>query len=285
MTNGGKQAVYESFQVLLNDGDEVIIPTPFWTSYPEAVKLAGGKPVEVFAGADRGFEPDIAAIEAARTERTKAIIITSPNNPTGAVWSRETIRAIGEWAVEHHVWVISDEIYEHLNYDGAKTAYVASRSPECRDQLLVLNGVAKPTRCPAGELAGWSPRARRQGRRQAAGPFELQRFQRSAASGARRVAGSLDEVHMMRESFDAAARHCRRPERYPRRPLPDAHRCVLCVPRCDRPAGQAARRERHRREHVFRTRRGAAGRGPCRRGSGRGVRRSRIPAFLVCAGR
>mgnify|MGYP002229601369 CR=1 FL=1 len=157
VTNGGKQAVYESFQVLLNDGDEVIIPTPFWTSYPEAVKLAGGKPVEVFAGADRGFEPDIAAIEAARTERTKAIIITSSNNPTGAVWSRETIRAIGEWAVEHHVWVISDEIYEHLNYDGAKTAYVASRSPNAATSCWCSTASPKPTRCPAGELAGWSP--------------------------------------------------------------------------------------------------------------------------------
>lgn len=103
VTNGGKQAVYEAFQILLNDGDEVIIPTPYWTSYPEAVKLAGGVPVEVFAGADRSFEPDIDAIEAARTARTRAIIVTSPSNPTGAVWSRETIGAIGRWAVEHHV--------------------------------------------------------------------------------------------------------------------------------------------------------------------------------------
>ena len=113
------------------------------------------KPVEVFAGADRGFEPDIAAIEAARTERTKAIIITSPNNPTGAVWSRETIRAIGEWAVEHHVWVISDEIYEHLNYDDAKTAYVASRSPNAATSCWCSTVSPRPTRCPAGELAGW----------------------------------------------------------------------------------------------------------------------------------
>lgn len=117
VTNGGKQAVYESFQILLNDGDEVIIPTPYWTSYPEAVKLAGGVPVEVFAGADRNFEPSLEDLEAARTERTKAIIVNTPNNPTGAVWNPETVKAIGEWAVEHHVWVISDEIYEHLNYE------------------------------------------------------------------------------------------------------------------------------------------------------------------------
>ena len=93
VTNGGKQAVYESFQILLNDGDEVIIPTPYWTSYPEAVKLAGGVPVEVFAGADRNFEPSLEDLEAARTERTKAIIVNTPNNPTGAVWNPETVKA------------------------------------------------------------------------------------------------------------------------------------------------------------------------------------------------
>ena len=101
VTNGGKQAVYESFQILLNDGDEVIIPAPYWTSYPEAVKLAGGVPVEVFAGADVNFEPSLEALEAARTEHTKAIIVNSPNNPTGAVWKPETVEAIGRWAVEH----------------------------------------------------------------------------------------------------------------------------------------------------------------------------------------
>ena len=143
VTNGGKQAVYESFQILLNEGDEVIIPTPYWTSYPEAVKLAGGVPVTVFAGADRNFEPSIEAIEAARTEHTKAIIVNTPNNPTGAVWKPETVKAIAQWAIEHHVWVISDEIYEHLNYDGAKTTYIGAAVPEVRSQLLVLNGVAK----------------------------------------------------------------------------------------------------------------------------------------------
>ena len=154
VTNGGKQAVYEAFQILLDEGDEVIIPAPYWTSYPEAVKLAGGVPVEVFAGADRNFEPDIDAIEAARTERTKAIIVTTPNNPTGAVWKPETVKAIGEWALEHHVWVISDEIYEHLNYDGAKTTYIGAVVPEVRGQLLVLNGVGKTYAMP-GWRVGW----------------------------------------------------------------------------------------------------------------------------------
>ena len=154
VTNGGKQAVYESFQILLNDGDEVIIPAPYWTSYPEAVKLAGGVPVEVFAGADVNFEPSLEALEAARTEHTKAIIVNSPNNPTGAVWKPETVEAIGRWAVEHHIWVISDEIYEHLNYDDAHTTYIGAAVPECRGQLLVLNGVAKTYAMP-GWRVGW----------------------------------------------------------------------------------------------------------------------------------
>ena len=207
VTNGGKQAVYESFQVLLNDGDEVIIPTPFWTSYPEAVKQAGGKPVEVFAGADRGFEPDIAAIEAARTERTKAIIITSPNNPTGAVWSREAIRAIGEWAVEHHVWVISDEIYEHLNYDDAHTTYIGAAVPECRGQLLVLNGVAKSYAMPCWR-GGWMVAplevAKAAAKLQGHMTSNVANISQRAALAA--VAGPLDEVHEMRRAFDARRR-------------------------------------------------------------------------------
>ena len=203
VTNGGKQAVYEAFQILLNDGDEVIIPTPYWTSYPEAVKLAGGVPVEVFAGADRAFEPDIEAIEAARTERTKAIIVTSPSNPTGAVWSRETIEAIGRWAVEHHVWVVSDEIYEHLNYDGAKTAYIGAVVPEVRDQLLVLNGVAK-TYAMTGWRVGWmvapEPVAKAASKLQGHMTSNVANVSQRAALAA--VAGDLDAVYAMREAFD-----------------------------------------------------------------------------------
>ena len=108
----------------------------------------------VFAGADRNFEPSIEDIEAARTEHTKAIIVNTPNNPTGAVWKPETVKAIAQWAIEHHVWVISDEIYEHLNYDGAKTTYIGAAVPEVRSQLLVLNGVAKTYAMP-GWRVGW----------------------------------------------------------------------------------------------------------------------------------
>ena len=203
VTNGGKQAVYEAFQILLDDGDEVIIPTPYWTSYPEAVKLAGGVPVEVFAGADRAFEPDINAIEAARTERTKAIIVTSPSNPTGAVWSRETIEAIGRWAVEHHVWVVSDEIYEHLNYDGAKTAYIGAVVPEVRDQLLVLNGVAK-TYAMTGWRVGWmvAPESVAKAASKLQGHMTSNVANVSQRAALAAVAGDLDAVYAMREAFD-----------------------------------------------------------------------------------
>lgn len=203
VTNGGKQAVYESFQILLNDGDEVIIPTPYWTSYPEAVKLAGGVPVEVFAGADRNFEPSLEGLEAARTERTKAIIVNTPNNPTGAVWNPETVKAIGEWAVEHHVWVISDEIYEHLNYDGAKTTYIGAAVPEVRDQLLVLNGVAKTYAMP-GWRVGWmiAPLdvAKAASKLQGHMTSNVNNISQRAAIAA--VSGSLDAVYEMREAFD-----------------------------------------------------------------------------------
>lgn len=207
VTNGGKQAVYSAFQILLNDGDEVIIPAPYWTSYPEAVKLAGGKPVEVFAGADRRFEPSIEAIEAARSERTKAIIVTSPNNPTGAVWSEQTIKAIGEWALAHHIWVISDEIYEHLNYDDAHTSYIGAVVPELRDQLIVLNGVAKTYAMP-GWRVGWlvapEPVAKAAAKLQGHMTSNVANVSQRAALAA--VSGSMDEVYRMREAFDVRRR-------------------------------------------------------------------------------
>ena len=130
VTNGGKQAVYESFQILLNDGDEVIIPAPYWTSYPEAVKLAGGVPVEVFAGADVNFEPSLEALEAARTEHTKAIFVYSPNNPSGAVYSKETIRKLAALLTKKSeengtpIFILADEPYREIAYDGVEVPYV-----------------------------------------------------------------------------------------------------------------------------------------------------------------
>ena len=122
VTNGGKQAVYQAFATLLDPGDEVLLPTPYWTTYPEAIRLAGGEPVDVFAGEDQDYLVTVEQLEAARTERTKVLLFCSPSNPTGAVYPPEQVRAIGEWALEHGVWVVTDEIYEHLVYDGVRAA-------------------------------------------------------------------------------------------------------------------------------------------------------------------
>ncbi|WEV74268.1 pyridoxal phosphate-dependent aminotransferase [Bifidobacterium sp. ESL0798] len=203
VTNGGKQAVYEALQIIVNPGDEVIIPAPYWTTYPEAVKLAGGKPVIVFSGAENGFEPTVEALEAARTPRTKAIFINTPSNPTGAVWGEETLRAVGQWALEHHIWILSDEIYEHLTYDGEKTAYIGAVVPEVRDQLIVLNGVAKTyamTGWRVGWLIGSVPVAKAAAKLQGHMTSNVADVCQQAAFTA--VSGSLDAVAMMRKAFD-----------------------------------------------------------------------------------
>ena len=119
---------------MVNPGDQVIVPAPYWVSYTEAIKLAGGEPVVVPFGAEQGFEPTVDGLEAARTDKTKAIILNSPSNPTGAVWSARTMAEIASWAKDHGIWVISDEIYEHMVYDGAQTAYIGAVAPEIRDQ-------------------------------------------------------------------------------------------------------------------------------------------------------
>ena len=207
VTNGGKQAVYQSFQILIDKDDEVIIPAPFWTSYTEMVKLAGGVPVEVFSGADQNFTPTVAQLEAARTDKTRAIILNTPSNPTGAVWPEATVRAIGKWALENHIWVISDEIYEHLNYDDAKTTYVGAVVPELRDQLLVLNGVAK-TYAMTGWRVGWmiAPErvAKAAAKLQGHLTGNVDNVAQCAALAA--VSGDLNEVHAMREAFDKRRR-------------------------------------------------------------------------------
>lgn len=154
VTNGGKQAVYEAFATIVDDGDEVILPAPYWTTYPEAIRLAGGVPTEVFAGADAGYLVTVEQLEAARTERTKALLFCSPSNPTGAVYSPEQTEAIGRWALEHGIWVITDEIYEHLVYDGAVATPMLAAVPELADTTIVLNGVAK-TFAMTGWRVGW----------------------------------------------------------------------------------------------------------------------------------
>jgi aspartate aminotransferase len=154
VTNGGKQAVYEAFATLLDPGDEVLVPTPFWTTYPEAIALAGGVPVHVFAGSDQDYLVTVEQLEAARTERTKVLLFVSPSNPTGAVYSPEQTKAIGEWAEEHGLWVISDEIYQNLVYDGLTAVSIVDAVPALADRTLLVNGVAK-TYAMTGWRVGW----------------------------------------------------------------------------------------------------------------------------------
>jgi aspartate aminotransferase len=154
VTNGGKMAVYEAFAALLDPGDEVLLPAPYWTTYPEAIKLAGGVPVEVIADEGSGYLTTVDQLEAARTARTKVLLFCSPSNPTGAVYSREQVEAIGRWAAGHGLWVITDEVYEHLVYGGAEFTSMPTAVPEIADRCVVLNGVAK-TYAMTGWRVGW----------------------------------------------------------------------------------------------------------------------------------
>ncbi|MFE7846592.1 pyridoxal phosphate-dependent aminotransferase [Microbacterium sp. NPDC057407] len=154
VTNGGKQAVYQAFQAVLNPGDEVLLPAPYWTTYPEAIALADGVPVEVFAGADQDYKVTIEQLEAARTDRTTALVFVSPSNPTGSVYTPEETKAIGEWAVEHGIWVISDEIYQNLVYEGVRAVSIVEAVPDAAAQTILVNGVAK-TYAMTGWRVGW----------------------------------------------------------------------------------------------------------------------------------
>ena len=154
VTNGGKQAVYQAFATLLNPGDEVLVPTPYWTTYPEAIALAGGTQVDVFAGADQGYLVTVEQLEAARTARTKVLLFVSPSNPTGAVYSPEQTKEIGEWAEKHGLWVISDEIYQNLTYDGVRAVSIVEAVPALADRTILVNGVAK-TYAMTGWRLGW----------------------------------------------------------------------------------------------------------------------------------
>lgn len=153
VTNGGKQAVYQAFVSLLDDGDEVILPAPYWTTYPEAITLCGGVPVEVFAGSDQHYKVTVAQLDAALSERTKVLLLCSPSNPTGSVYTPEELREIGQWALDNGIWVISDEIYEHLIYSG-EMAYILHEVPELQNQTIIVNGVAK-TYAMTGWRVGW----------------------------------------------------------------------------------------------------------------------------------
>ena len=203
VTNGGKQAVFQAFAALCDPGDEVILPAPYWTTYPEAIRLAGGVPVEVFAGAQADYLVSVEQLEAARTSRTKALLLCSPSNPTGAVYSAEQITAIGVWALEHGMWVITDEIYQHLVYDEAVFTPILKVVPELANQTIVLNGVAK-TYAMTGWRVGWMQ-----------GPADVIKaatnFQSHLTSNVSNVSqraaiaaltGDLSAVYEMRTAFD-----------------------------------------------------------------------------------
>ena len=154
VTNGGKQAVYQAFATIVDKGDEVLLPSPYWTTYPECVKLAGGTPVEVFADETQNYLVTVEQLEKARTPKTKAILFCSPSNPTGSVYTPDQVKAIAEWALKNDLWIITDEIYEHLRYDGATAPSIPVLVPEMADRTIILNGVAK-TYAMTGWRVGW----------------------------------------------------------------------------------------------------------------------------------
>ena len=207
VTNGGKQAVYQAFATLLDPGDEVLLPAPYWTTYPEAISLAGGIPVVVHTDESTGYLPGVAQLEAARTEATTVLLWCSPSNPSGAVAPPELVAEIGRWAAEHDIWVITDEIYEHLVYDGAEHVSMPVVAPAIADRCVVLNGVAK-TYAMTGWRVGWM-----------IGPVDVVKAatnlqshlssnvcnvaQRAAIEA---VSGPLDAVAEMRAAFDRRRR-------------------------------------------------------------------------------
>ncbi len=154
VTNGGKHAVYNCFAALINPGDEVLLPTPYWTTYPEPIALAGGITVPLITDAANGFRVTVAQLDAAKTENTKALVFVSPSNPTGAVYPLDDIEAIGRWAVANGVWIITDEIYEHLVYGDNEHHSLPVVVPEIAETCIVLNGVAK-TYAMTGWRVGW----------------------------------------------------------------------------------------------------------------------------------
>ena len=209
VTNGGKQAVYQAFATLLDDGDEAILPAPYWTTYPEAVKLAGGVPVEVFAGSDQGYLVTVEQLEAARTPRTKVLLFVSPSNPTGAVYSPEQTRAIGEWALANGIWVISDEIYQNLTYsatgegDAPRALSIVEAVPGLADTTILVNGVAK-TYAMTGWRVGWMvgplDAIKAASNLQSHLSSNVSNISQRAALAA--LTGPQDAVETMREAFD-----------------------------------------------------------------------------------
>jgi aspartate/methionine/tyrosine aminotransferase len=207
VTNGGKHALYNAFATLLDPGDEVLLPAPYWTTYPESIALAGGRTVVVMTDAESGYRATIEQLEAARTPATKALVFVSPSNPTGAVYSPAEVAAIGQWAVEHGIWVITDEIYEHLVYGSAKFASMPALVPELADSCIVVNGVAK-TYAMTGWRVGWmiGPKdiIKAATNLQSHATSNVANVSQIAALAA--VSGDLSAVDMMKVAFDRRRR-------------------------------------------------------------------------------
>jgi aspartate aminotransferase len=203
VTNGGKHALYNAFAALLDPGDEVLLPAPYWTTYPESIRLGGGVPVVVQTDESTGFRASVEQLEAARSPHTKVLTFVSPSNPSGAVYSPAAVEEVGRWALEHGLWVVTDEIYEHLVYGDARFASMPVLVPELADRCLVANGVAK-TYAMTGWRVGWL-----------LGPTDVikggSNLQSHAASNVANVSqraaiaaltGDLSAVAMMRAAFD-----------------------------------------------------------------------------------
>ncbi|MGE0793798.1 MAG: pyridoxal phosphate-dependent aminotransferase [Acidimicrobiia bacterium] len=203
VTNGGKHAVYSAFLTLLDPGDEVLLPAPYWTTYPEPIRMTGAVPVEVATDITSGFRVTLEQLEEARTPRTKALVFVSPSNPTGAVYPAAEVEAIGRWAVEHGIWVITDEIYEHLTYDDNVFTSMPVLVPELADRCVVLNGVAK-TYAMTGWRVGWligpPDVVSAATNLQSHSTSNVSNVAQRAALAA--VAGDLSAVAEMRSSFD-----------------------------------------------------------------------------------
>ena len=203
VTNGGKQAIYNAFAALLDPGDEVVAPTPYWTTYPESIRLAGGVPVEVLADEGTGYLVSVEQLEAARTPRTKVLLFVSPSNPTGAVYPPEQVAEIGRWAHEHGLWVLTDEIYEHLVYGTAEFVSILAAAPELAERCVVVNGVAKTyamTGWRVGWLAGPADVVKAAANLQSHATSNVSNVSQVAALAA--VSGDLAAVAEMRAAFD-----------------------------------------------------------------------------------
>ena len=241
VTNGGKQAVANSFAVLCDPGDEVLVLAPYWTTYPESIALAGGVPVVVATDAASGFRATVEQLEAVRTARTKVLLFVSPSNPTGAVYPRAEIEAIGRWAAEHGLWVLTDEIYEHLVYGGAEHHSMPVLVPELADRCIVVNGVAK-TYAMTGWRVGWmiGPTRRGDGRHQPPVARDVQRGQRLPAGGPgrahRRPRGGGGDAARLRPPAPHHPHHAQRDRRCE---LPAARGRLLRLPLGRGPAAAA----------------------------------------------